>query len=370
MATDITRDSQREPMYHMSQFNMPNELVYPSTSGMYHMDPYFLVQSPSNASRQMTDISSNTEDAIKQLESVHMEIQKELGDLKTRVDACSRKTIQIERESETKKLERGSHFAKLEKKQDSINQMVSSLKHELIVLKQQRRTGSPRSTPEPVKQSTIQPPCVPIDAVIKCHPDSPPTATLLIFSHIQRYTPVSWRCLSHSTLSDPCPDCFTLLQHVEKSNKPNIILTLIWRGETGMPTLKVSGPQFPIYGDHTIAKYLCRLYAADLYEGLSVELATEVDQWINSFSMQLLSGSSKERQSVIKTLNSHFGKNRWLVGDQISLADIVAFSYLTNREVLGEIKLQKNVTEWIKQTRLEFPFSLPSLQPLFTIPQS
>ena len=357
-------------MYHMSPFTLPNEPVYPSTSGMYRMDPYFPVQSPSSASRQMTDVSCTTEDAIKQLESVHMEIQKELGDMKTRVDACSRKTLQMERESETKKLERGSHFAKLEKKQDSINQMVSSLKHEMNLLKQQRRTGSPRTTPEPVRQSTIQPPRVPIDAVIKCHPDSPPTATLLLFSHIQQYTPVSWRCLSHSTLTDPCPDCFTLLQHVEKSNKPNIVLTLVWIGEKGLPTLKVTGPQTPLYGDHTIAKYLCRLYAADMYEGLSAELATEVDQWINSFFMQLLSGSSKERQSVLKALNSHFGKSRWLVGDKVSLADIVAFSYLTNREVLGEIKLQKNVTEWIKQTRLEFPFSTPTLQPLFTIPQS
>ena len=28
-----------KPMYHsyLSQFNMPNEPVYPSTSGMYHM---------------------------------------------------------------------------------------------------------------------------------------------------------------------------------------------------------------------------------------------------------------------------------------------------------------------------------------------
>ncbi|KAI6652810.1 Aminoacyl tRNA synthase complex-interacting multifunctional protein 2-like [Oopsacas minuta] len=367
------RSTPVQPMYHMRPYTFPNEPVYPSTSGMYRMAPYFPARPPSSASGEMNvsnDVSSYSEDDLRQLESVHLEIEKELGSLKTRVDACNKKTLQLERESESNKVDRGNQFAKLEKRQDSINQMVTNLKHEMNLLKQQRRTASPRSTPEPAKQSTIQPPPIPVDAVVKCHPDNPPSATLLVFSHLQKYTPVSWRSMCHSTLSTPYPLSSTLLQHVEKSIQPKLILTLIWKGEADKPTLQISASQTTIYCDHTIAKYLCRLYAEDLYEESTPQIATEIDHWINSFSMQLLAGSSKEKQNLIKNLNAHFGKNRWLVGDQMSLADIVAFSYLTNRNILEEIKLQKNVTEWIKQTSLELPFSLPTLQPLFTIPQS
>ena len=352
-----------QPMYHMRPFTLPNEPVYPSTSGMYHMPPYL---SPQPSPSSSTEMSS--EEAIRQLESTHLEMQRELGTLKTRVDACSRKLFPPERDSEQKKQERGTHFTKLEKRQESLNQMMSSLKQEMTLLKQ-RRSGSARTTPEPSRLSTIQPPPVPIDAVIKCNPDRPPTATLLVFSHLQQFTAVSWRSMSHSSLSSPYALCSSLMQHVHKSNKPKLVLTLIWIGKPGESTLQVSNHQTPVYCDHNIARYLCRLYADSLYEGQGAELATEMDQWINALSMQLLAGSSKERQSVIKTLNVHFGKSRWLVGDQISLADIVAFSLLTNQQVLSEVKLQKNVTEWIKQTSSEAPFSLPPLQPLFIIPQ-
>ena len=363
----VSRVTGTQPMYHMSPFTLPNEPVYPSTSGMYRMEPYFPLQPPSIFSG---DMSSESDEAVRQLESTHLEIQRELGTLKTRVDACSKKLFQTERDSEKKQeRERGTHFAKLEQKQESINQMVNNLKQEMTLLKQQRRSGSARSTPEPPRHSAIQPPPVPIDAVVKCHPDRPPVATLLVFSHLQQFTAVSWRCMSHSSLPSPHPLCSSLLQHVLKSNRPKLVLTLIWRGDPGEPSLQVSNHQTPVYGDHNVARYLCRLHADTLYEGMGAERATEVDQWVNSFSTQLLAGSSKERQNVIKTLNAHFGKNRWLVGDQVSLADIVAFSLLTNQQVLSEVKLQKNVTEWIKRTSSEVPFSLPTLQPLFNIPQ-
>ena len=362
MASHVTST---QPMYHMRPATLPNEHVYPSTSGMYRMAPYFSPQPPSSGSTEMS-----TGESIRQLESTHLEMQKELGTLKTRVDACSRKLLQPEREVEKKKKkqERGAHFAKLEQKQDSINQMMSTIKQEMSLLKQ-LRSASPRSTPEPPRQSVIQPPPVPTDAVIKCHPDRPPTATLLAFSHLQQFTAVSWRNMSHSSLPTPSPLCSSLMEHIHKSNKPKLVLTLIWIGDKGEPSLQVSNHQTPIYGDHNIARYLCRLHADTLYEGLGAERATEVDQWVHSFSTQLLAGSSKERQNVIKTLNSHLGKSRWLVGDQVSLADLVAFSLLTNQQVLSEVKLQKNVTEWIKQTSLELPFSLPPLQPLFKTPE-
>ena len=371
-----TQISSISPMYHVRPFELSNEPLYPSSSGMYHMRPYFPVQSPSSTSLEMNSQESNgyssDTSAIQQLESVHLNIEKELALLKTRVDACSKKLFPAEKNSEVEvsKQDKPSHFAELEKKQETIKQQLSALKQEMTTFKQQRKTGSARSTPEPPRNSGVIPPDIPVDAVIKCHPDRPPTATFLVFSHLQEFTPVSWRTLFHSSLSDPVPHLSSALRHVQKRDKPRLILTVIWRGELAEPSLQVSPAHTPIYGDHNIAKYLCRLHADYLYEGLGAVQATETDQWVNSFSTQLLAGSSKERQNVFKALNAHFGKSRWLVGDQMSLADFVAFSLLTNEEVVGEGKIQKNVIEWIKLTSKEVPFSLPNLQPFFNIPPS
>ena len=91
-------------------------------------------------------------------------------------------------------------------------------------------------------------------------------------------------------------------------------------------TLMVSpGSQLAIQGEANVARYLARLLTP-AYDSADITTATEIDHYVD-MATQLASGKDKEKASVIKTLNAKLGKsNTWLVGDNLSLADIVLWS--------------------------------------------
>ena len=85
------------------------------------------------------------------------------------------------------------------------------------------------------------------------------------------------------------------------------------------------GSQLAIQGEANVARYLARLLNP-AYDSADITTATEIDHYVD-MTTQLASGKDKEKTSVIKTLNAKLGKsNTWLVGDNLSLADIVLWS--------------------------------------------
>ena len=60
-------------------------------------------------------------------------------------------------------------------------------------------------------------------------------------------------------------------------------------------------------------------------------------------------GSSKEKSSVMRHLNSQLGSTPFLAGGEVTLADIVA--YPTLGDGLGMLKVTENVKSWMKRCR-------------------
>ena len=80
----------------------------------------------------------------------------------------------------------------------------------------------------------------------------------------------------------------------------------------------------------------------------------QVDSWLDAIAGTYIFGSSKEKLSILRRLNSHLGSSEFLAGSNITLADVVAYAIICGGP--GGQKLTDNVKKWIKvcQNRSEF----------------
>ena len=104
--------------------------------------------------------------------------------------------------------------------------------------------------------------------------------------------------------------------------------------------------QTPVQGLANILRYLTREFSPSLYEGQGAQRASEIDSWVDTVNNVLLSdrSSSKEKSSVARKMNSRLGGNEYLVGDEMSLADLIGYWAVCGQ---GAIKLTKNLIDWL-----------------------
>ena len=102
-------------------------------------------------------------------------------------------------------------------------------------------------------------------------------------------------------------------------------LHLLFTVKNGANIMVNPGSQLTIHGEANVARYLARLLTP-AYDSGDITKATEIDYYVD-MATQLAHGKDKEKASVIRTLNAKLGKsNTWLVGDKLSLADVVLWS--------------------------------------------
>ena len=102
-------------------------------------------------------------------------------------------------------------------------------------------------------------------------------------------------------------------------------MLLLFAVKHGASIMVNPGSQLSIQGEANVARYLARLLVP-AYDSGDITTATEIDYYVD-MATPLAHGKDKEKASVIKTLNAKLGKfNTWLVGDKLSLADIVLWS--------------------------------------------
>ena len=121
------------------------------------------------------------------------------------------------------------------------------------------------------------------------------------------------------------------------------------------PTMVVSPHnQTPVRGIANISRYVCRLFCPELYEGSGHQQSALVDSWLDAVTGTYIFGSSKEKLSVLRRLNSHLGSCQFLAGDDVTLADVVAYAIICGGP--GGQKLTDNVKKWINccRSRPEF----------------
>lgn len=103
--------------------------------------------------------------------------------------------------------------------------------------------------------------------------------------------------------------------------------------------------QTPIIGESNVARYLMRLLNPN-YDTDDIVKATQIDEWLDTANIQILQGNTKEKAAAVRSLNSRLGRNDWLVGSEVSLADIVMWSALNQTNQASDAPA--NVKKWLK----------------------
>lgn len=116
--------------------------------------------------------------------------------------------------------------------------------------------------------------------------------------------------------------------------------------------MKFSVPTMcPIEGEGNIARFLFSLFG----HKYSAVTSTLIDSWVDTAIFQLKEGSSKEKGAVLRSMNAALGKAAWLVGSELTVADVVAWCAL--QQTGGASAAPANVQKWMKSCENLAPFS-------------
>lgn len=107
----------------------------------------------------------------------------------------------------------------------------------------------------------------------------------------------------------------------------------------------------PIEGEGNIARFLFSLFG----QKYNAVTSTLIDSWVDTAIFQLKEGSNKEKAAVLRSMNVSLGKTPWLVGSELTVADIVAWCALQQTGSSNAVPV--NVHKWMKSCENLAPFN-------------
>lgn len=186
------------------------------------------------------------------------------------------------------------------------------------------------------------------DIVINADPSSPPLSVFVLSEMLKQKFKVLATSYVHSSVKDvdrKLCDAFRNGSSVMRGQL-QIALSVVWKKVEDGPELIVSpSKQTVITGEVNIVRYINRILNPS-FDKEDIVMATSFDEWLDIAENQLLNGNSKQKTSALKSLNNTLKKNDWLVGSELSLADVVMWSALhQSQQVHGA---PENVNKWMK----------------------
>ncbi|KFQ43301.1 Aminoacyl tRNA synthase complex-interacting multifunctional protein 2, partial [Nestor notabilis] len=192
------------------------------------------------------------------------------------------------------------------------------------------------------------------DVVINANPSLPPLSLLVLHNLLcERYKILSAVHTHSSVKSVPenLLKCFGEQTKKQLRHEYQLGFTLIWK-DVPKPQMKFSiQTMCPIEGEGNIARFLFSL----LGQKYNAVTSTLIDSWVDTAIFQLREGSTKEKGAVLRSMNAALGKASWLVGNELTIADIVAWSVL--QQTGSANAAPTNVQKWMKSCENLAPFS-------------
>ncbi|XP_031194510.1 aminoacyl tRNA synthase complex-interacting multifunctional protein 2 isoform X1 [Mastomys coucha] len=193
------------------------------------------------------------------------------------------------------------------------------------------------------------------DIVINANPASPPLSLLVLHRLLcERYRVLS-TVHTHSSVKNVPENllkCFGEQARKQSRHEYQLGFTLIWKNVPKTQMKFSVQTMCPIEGEGNIARFLFSLFGQK-HNAVSLTL---IDSWVDIAMFQLKEGSSKEKAAVFRSMNSALGKSPWLVGNELTVADVVLWSVL--QQTGGSSgAAPTNVQRWLKSCENLAPFS-------------
>lgn len=184
------------------------------------------------------------------------------------------------------------------------------------------------------------------DIVINANPAWPPLSLLVLHQLLCDHFRVLSSVHTHSAVQGvPAHllQCFGEQTRQRPRHEYQLGFTLIWK-DVPKTQMKFSVQTMcPIEGEGNIARFLFSLFGQK-QDAVNLTL---IDSWVDTAIFQLKEGSSKEKAAVFRSMNSALGKTPWLVGDELTVADVVLWSVLRQTGGCGGT-VPANVQKWMR----------------------
>ncbi|ELW64913.1 Aminoacyl tRNA synthase complex-interacting multifunctional protein 2 [Tupaia chinensis] len=128
--------------------------------------------------------------------------------------------------------------------------------------------------------------------------------------------------------------------------------TLIWKNVPKTQMKFSVQTMCPIEGEGNIARFLFSLFGQK-HNAVNLTL---IDSWVDIAIFQLKEGSSKEKAAVFRSMNSALGKSPWIVGNELTVADVVLWSVLQQSGGCSA-PVPANVQRWMRSCENLAPFN-------------
>ncbi|KAL7979231.1 hypothetical protein Chor_015255 [Crotalus horridus] len=192
------------------------------------------------------------------------------------------------------------------------------------------------------------------DIVINASPSFPPLSLLILHSFLCEKYKILSTVHTHSSVKN-VPEkllkCFGEQTKKQLRHEYQLGVTLIWK-DVPKPQMKFSVQTMcPIEGEGNIARFLFSLLGAKH----NAVTATLIDSWVDTALFQLQGGSNKEKAAVLRGMDATLGKTSWLVGNELTVADVVAWCAL--QQTGGTEAVPAHVQKWLRSCENLAPFN-------------
>uniref|UniRef100_UPI00398EA7EC aminoacyl tRNA synthase complex-interacting multifunctional protein 2 n=1 Tax=Pristiophorus japonicus TaxID=55135 RepID=UPI00398EA7EC len=291
---------------------------------MYKVKPYHLgeqaLELPScmytlpNLHRAAAD-AQNGDDypALENLESRQTEILKRLYELKAVVDGLSKTVLTPDADLDVTEINHACFVPTIRTAAslDSVLGKSSGVLHDIVI------NASPAEVPLSllVLHGLL---CEQYRVLSSVH----------VHSSVQNVPSQLWNCLGEGS------SCRSRQDY-------ELGFTLVWK-DVPKPQMKFSIQSMcSVEGEGNVARFLFALLGRE-YDAVA---STQIDSWVDVAIFQLKKGSNKEKAAVLRSLNSVLGQRPWVVGGDLTLADIVLYCALQQTE---SASIPANVQRWAK----------------------
>nr|XP_010964009.1 aminoacyl tRNA synthase complex-interacting multifunctional protein 2 isoform X1 [Camelus bactrianus] len=193
------------------------------------------------------------------------------------------------------------------------------------------------------------------DIVINANPTSPPLSLLVLHRLLCDHYRVLSTVHTHSAVEGVPANllrCFGEQTKQQPRHEYQLGFTLIWKNVPKTQMKFSVQTMCPVEGEGNVARFLFSLFGQK-HDAVNLTL---IDSWVDTAIFQLKDGSSKEKAAVFRAMNSALGKSPWLVGDELTVADVMLWSVLRQTGGCGA-PAPANVQRWMRACENLAPFN-------------
>ncbi|KAI5257297.1 aminoacyl tRNA synthase complex-interacting multifunctional protein 2 isoform X1 [Manis pentadactyla] len=193
------------------------------------------------------------------------------------------------------------------------------------------------------------------DIVINANPASPPLSLLVLHRLLCDRFRVLSAVHTHSAIKSVPENllkCFGEQTKTRPRHEYQLGFTLIWKNVPKTQMKFSIQTMCPIEGEGNIARFLFSLFGQK-HNAVNLTL---IDSWVDTAVFQLREGGSKEKAAVFHSMNSALRKSPWLVGNELTAADVVLWSVLQQTGGCSEM-VPASVQKWLRACKNLAPFS-------------